>query len=452
MALLLALLLAACDADLTDVGRLIQPDEDWIDVHADTFNLEAENWMADAISAQADTMALGCYYSPEYGTTKAELLLQLAAPEGYIFPDDKYNPTPDSLVLLMYYTSYSGDAYSPMQFSVYELNRGEINYTDRYYSDLDPADYCDTSILMGQRVFTAIDLSRRNEEAEDSAETPYIRYKFNSRQVNRFFNIVKSTPDITTDELLERFKGLYIKTDYGTSTMVYLNQVTLYLYYHYTYQREGHDTIVKTSIAFPANHEVRQLNRFVHPDREQVVAGIPDSLMYITSTAGIYPKIRIPIGRIYDQLVTNGTMLTGQVLNISAAEMEMERVDDDEEYLGAPAALMAVNVENYDEYLKHNTVLTGYELNKVIAYYSSTYDSYTFDFTYLLTKAMNDWIAPDSIMEFVVLPMNVEYSSTSSGTTSVTGMRPMVKLAATKVRSPKNETSPMRLKILYEGY
>ena len=453
-----AIMLCGCDDTMTDIGLAIQPKDDGIDVYTDTFHVEGEDWMIPAISAQADTMVLGCFYSPVYGTTKAELLLQLAAPEGYSFPPDSLNPTPDSLALLLYYSSYSGDAYSPMQFSVYEKNKNDINYTDRYYSDLDPSDYCDTSILMGKRVYTAIDLTRRDSLSEDSASTPYIRYKFNETQAKRFFDIVHKNPTISTDEFLKQFKGLYIKTDYGKSTMIYLNQVTLYLYYHYTYRREGHDTIVKTSIAFPANHEVRQLNRFMHPDRDEVVASIPDSLMYIKSVAGIYPKIRIPFNRLCQHLINAQLLDETKTLNISSAELEIECMEDDEadEYTAIPAALMAISSASLDDYLKRNTLVTGTEEDRVLATYSSTTDSYTFDFAYLLTKAVrraqNEEITPDSVMEFVIVPMNIEYTTTSSGTTSLTGMRPMVKLVGTRIRSPKNTYSPMRLKIFYEGY
>ena len=266
VAFVLILGLGGCKNNDSTIGMAVRPDIDNIRVCADTFVLDCENYEIPAISAQADTMVLGEFYSPTYGTTKAELLLN--APDSYVFPPDSLNPQPDSLVFIMYYNDYFGSPYSPLEFSIYEINKKAINYTERYYSDLDPGDYCDSTILMGKRVMTSVDLSRRSNNSEDTAEVGYVRYKFDDTQVNRFFNIVKKNPTISSEEFLNDFKGMYITTRYGSSTMLYLNQATMYLYYHYTYRKAGVDTTVSTSIVFPANHEVRQLNHFVHPSRD----------------------------------------------------------------------------------------------------------------------------------------------------------------------------------------
>lgn len=151
-----ALLLFAysCKNNDQTIGLAIRPDMDRIDVFADTFLVDVESYMVPYISAQADTMVLGEFFSPTYGSTKASLFLQFAAPDDYRFPAADYRPEPDSLVLLMYYNDYFGSAYAPLEFSVYEMNRGTINYSDRYFSNLNPGDYTDSTILMGRRVMT----------------------------------------------------------------------------------------------------------------------------------------------------------------------------------------------------------------------------------------------------------------------------------------------------------
>lgn len=454
----ITVILGGCNNSFTEIGPSIRPGQDDIDVYTDTFLLDAENWMVPSISAQADTMVLGCFVSPVFGTTKADLLVQLAAPENYVFPDASFKPTPDSLVLLLYYNDYFGNPYAPLQLSIYEMNKAQIDYSTRYYSDLDVKQYCDSTsdLLLGDRTFTAIDLSRRSAIAEDSAETPYIRYKFSAEQTSNFFELIRNNPSITTKEFLKEFQGMLITTSYGTSTMAYINQITLYLYYHYTYVREGHDTIVKTSIAFPANHEVRQLNRFLHPDRKSIVENIPDSLLYIKSAAGIYPKIRIPFNRIRAKMFgKEGIDSTKKVFNISAAEVRLECIENDytDEYTMEPAALLAISAESFDDFLKHYKSPTGYETDRVVGTYTASSNSYTFDFATLLTKALHDnTINPDSVFEFVIVPLNIEYQYSSSGTISATSVRPLVKMAGARVRSKKNPTSPLRLKLLYEAY
>lgn len=456
--LTIATILGSCNEKFTEIGPDIRPGQDDIDVYSDTFCLDAENWMVPAISAQADTMVLGCYVSPIYGKIKADLLVQLAAPDNYEFPDEMYNPQPDSLALLLYYNTYFGDPYSPMQISIYQMNGDPIDYSTRYYSNLNIKQYCDSTsdLLLGDRTFTIIDLNRRNVISEDSAETPYMRYKFSTEQTLNFFNMLRSTPHITTKEFLNKFKGMFITTSYGTSTLAYINQISLYLYYHYTYRREGHDTIVKTSIAFPANHEVRQLNRFMHPDRESIVANIPDSVLYIKSAAGIYPKIRIPFNRIRSKMFGSyGIDTANKVFNISAAEVKVECIKNDyvDKYTLEPASLLAISSESFDDFLRHNGVPTGYEKDRVLGSYSATSNAYVFDFASLLTKALRDnTINPDSVFEFVLVPLNMELQYATTGAVTATSVRPLVKMAGTRVRSHKNTKSPLRMKILYEAY
>ena len=165
------IIITSCD-QTTSVGIQIQPQEDQIIVACDTFHINSVNYYPEAISAQADTMILGEFYSAKYGSTKAELFIQLAPPIGYKFPDDAKNPNPDSLVLTMLYKTWFGSAYSPLELSIYEINKKSIDYYTQYFSNLLPGDYCDSSILMGKRIATTIDCT---SGTPDTSSTRYIR-------------------------------------------------------------------------------------------------------------------------------------------------------------------------------------------------------------------------------------------------------------------------------------
>ena len=145
----LALVVSSCN-DTEQLGLLLQPEGDKIALRMDTFTVETQNAYVDAISAQCDTssMALGEFYDAKYGSTKAELLVQLAPPVGYKFAPDSLNPTPDSLVLYMYYDSWFGSKTSPLELSIYELNKQPLVYDQTYYSNLNVADFTDQSVLM----------------------------------------------------------------------------------------------------------------------------------------------------------------------------------------------------------------------------------------------------------------------------------------------------------------
>ncbi len=446
----LAFFIISCNKD-ESVGVEIKPQEDEIIVESDTFIIESENYYIPAISAQADSMILGEFYSAKYGTTKAELLIQIAPPIDYKFPEAKYNPQPDSLVLMMYYNSWFGSPYAPLEFSVYEINKQTIDYNTQYLSNLEIGDFCDSTILMGKRLMTSIDLSRADSVQEDTAKTPYVRYKFSEVQLKRFFNMPQ---DVYKNEsaFLNEFKGLYITTRYGSSTLINFNQISMHLYYHYTYQKNGKDTIVNTSIVYPSNKEVRQLNKFTHPNIENI-AVCDDSINYIKSAAGIYPKIRIPIGkmskRIYDKI-------GNQQLNINAAEILIETInyEDSDTYMGLPYYLLALTTEQFDDFIKYNTVPTATDTTAIIANYNVTKGGYKLDLAYFITKYLrNKTVNEDDVIEMILMPVNIQTATSSTtSTTSVTNIKPLTQLAATTIRSGKNSTSPMRLKILYNGF
>lgn len=445
----LTAILASCKND-DSVGITIQPQEDEIIVASDTFIIESENYYVPAISAQADSMILGEFYSAKYGTTKAELLLQIAPPIDYKFPEEKYKPTPDSLILMMYYNSWMGSSYAPLEFSIYEINKQTIDYNTQYLSNLNIADFTDSTILMGKRLMTSIDLSRADSLNEDTAVTPYVKYKFDQVQLERFFNMPQEVYQ-SEDAFLDEFKGLYITTRYGSSTMICFNEITMHLYYHYTYQKNGKDTIVNTTIIYPSNKEVRQLNKFTHPNIEQI-AICDDSINYIKSTAGIYPKIRIPIGEMSKKIYST---IGNKQLNINAAEIIIENIEYDKSdvYMSKPYYLLALTTEQFDDFIKYNTIPTATDTTAVIANYSHLTDSYKLDLAYFITKYLrNKTVEDNDAIEMILMPVIVETASASIGTTSVTAIKPLTQLAATTIRSGKNEKSPMRIKILYNGF
>ena len=438
------LLFTGCKNEKGGLGAVIQPEEDMMIVAADTFIIESTNYCVPAISAQSDTMIIGEFFSPKYGPTKADLMIQIAPPAGYEFPGEEYRPTPDSLILTMFYNTWMGSPYAPLEFSIYEMNQERVEYSKQYLSNFEPGQFTDSTILMGKRLVTTIDLSRRDSLHEDTAEVPFIRYKFDDEQLQRFWNL-PSEAYASEDRFLDEFKGMYITTRYGQSTLIYLNQITMFLYYHYTYNRGGIDTVVNTSITFPANKEVRQLNRYYHHNIDQY-ATCPDSINYIKSTAGIYPKIQLPLGKINQRIKER---IGKRDLNINGAEIDIEAIDFDSEevYMDPPTYLLALTFEEFDDFIKHNTPPTAVDTTQAMASYSVLTHSYSLDIKYLLTKYLRHDISPDENLELILIPVDIE------GTMSnISRIKPLTKLSAITIRSGKNEYSPMRLKVLYNGF
>ncbi|MCQ2349282.1 MAG: DUF4270 domain-containing protein [Paludibacteraceae bacterium] len=450
VAFVVALLAMGCSQNSNIVGIEIQPDSDAIAAVVDVFDVISRDVAAPPVSAQCDTsaMLLGNFYNARYGGTKADLLVQFMPPEGYNFPADALNPTPDSLVLTLTYNGFCGSKNEPFEIAVYEMTSGNIEYNKQYLSDLNVNDYCDRSILMGKRISTSIDQTLTNEQIDDEDFQPYISYKFTNEQLQRFFNMPKSVYE-SREKFLNEFKGIYMTMSYGQSTMLYLREVYLQLFYHYTYKKNGVDTVMSTYITYPASHEVRQLNAISHPNREQFLNKI-DSVNVIKAAGGIYTEVEIPIGemrrRIHDSIGNKMMMMNSALLSF-----EVTNVDLTTRNLPMFSYLLMLPSDKVEEFVKSNAVPTSSDIDKVVGYYSIVPNKeYQFDLAYLLAKRLReDPTNYDEVLKMTVLPVSVVNGITSN---SVSSIRPMKQLSAASVRNSSNSYSPMRIEISYSGF
>jgi hypothetical protein len=195
---------------------------------------------------------------------------------------------------------------------------------------------------------------------------------------------------------------------------------------------------------------VRQLNKFTHPNIEEVTA-CNDSINFIKSAAGIYPKIRIPIGEMSKRIYSK---IGDKQLNVNAAEIIIEDIkyDTTNTYLGKPFYLLALTTDQFDDFLKYNTMPSATDTTAVIASYSTSHKGYKLDLAYFITKHLrNEIVEEDDVIEMILMPVLAE-TSTSTETSTIANIKPLTQLAVSTIRSGKNEYSPMRLKILYNGF
>ncbi len=443
------LLFAAC-TDTSETGLVVQPEDDKISVFLDTFAVSSYDHYVNAISAQCDTatMALGEFYSEIYGSTKAELLIQLAPPVGYEFAPDSLNPTPDSLVLFMYYNSWFGSENSPLEISIYEINKQAIDYDKVYYSDLKISDFTDESILMGRRIITSVDQTLPDTVLDSETYMPAFRYKFSDEQLQRFFSMPREAYQ-SYEAFAEEFKGLYITTKYGASTMMYFNQIMLRLFYHYDVVRDGKDTTIQTSILFPANREVRRLNRFEHTKMPSE-SSVGDSIVLAKAPAGIFPRVVLPLGEIRKKVRddVDGTLLYN--VNSAVLKAEVAQLKEGDFPLSVPAAMLMIRESELDKVIRDNYEPQTYDSLGVVALYDDTEKAYLFDLAYLMTYEVRDKSENVEDKEtYVLVPCTVVYDSSMSSVLYVTPLRQMGGVA---IRSSENATSPLRLKMIYNGF
>lgn len=454
--LILSLILHSCNK--TDaIGLEIQPQEDKINTVVDTFHLESKDYIFKAVSAQcvdSMSMLLGEYYNEKYGNIKADLVVQLAPPVNYQFPDAQYKIQPDSLVLYMFYRSYFGASNEPFEVSIYELNKNTPNYYTQYLTDFDVTQFLDIndSQLLGRKLLTSVDQSKTEAELERRTYIPTVKYMFTETQMQRFFNMPKSAYS-STKSFLEHFKGLYITTSYGKSTMLYLFEIDLRLFYHYSYQtktKAGNDTTitVNTYINYPASKDVRQINHIKATDIEPKI-NKRDTVNYLTTTSGIYPKITLPIerirGRIKDSL-PDKNLKNKIFVNSANISLEITERDTTATAMPIPPALFMIPVSEADNFIKTGSLKIYKENKAQLIYYISKKREYIGDIAYLLNKVIKD--NSQSNTEYLLIPVDIYTNSNKQ----VTECRPTKRLGAATIRSGKSQYSPMRLELVYSGF
>src|ERR1035437_2586972 len=211
---IVSLFVFSCKDSITDVGSGIQPTSDQIKIGTDTFHLGSETVPVDFVTSIPDSFLLGNYfnakfdYNTKFGSTNAEILAQVNCPVGFKFPPLSVG---DSAQIVLLYSTWFGDKNSPMDINIYEMNKSTFAYSSLYPSNLDPTVYTDQSVKLAERIFSPKDVV--NQRADSFA----IIFKLNPDFVHRFFD---DTNYSSTSKFLNFFKGVYIKANFGSGSLL----------------------------------------------------------------------------------------------------------------------------------------------------------------------------------------------------------------------------------------
>lgn len=146
--------------------------------------------------------------------------------------------------LVIFYSTWFGDSLNACRMSAYELDK---KLERNRYTNIKPTDYYDwlnpTKSLLGRRAYTAYDTSvtdeERNETDSNGNKTYYPSVIFTldkDKFGNDWLDLCQSHPEYfkNSDAFIENvFKGVYIKSDYGDGTVLYVDRVDLQMKYQY---------------------------------------------------------------------------------------------------------------------------------------------------------------------------------------------------------------------------
>lgn len=458
----------ACKNDVASAGQAVLDEDDAIIVLVDTFPITSGIDSCEAIISQADSFLLG-EVETDYGLLRSSILTQLACPTGYRYPD---NAVVDSICLFMYYSSWIGDAYSPLAINAYLMDRNTFRYTGTYPTDINIADYCskEKTILANYSIVVA---SEKMDSVmnDNGVYIPVLRMRVNDDFQDYFWSMKSFTDQ---NDFNQKFKGLLIETSFGSSTMLNVSDIALGVYYHFKYERipgdPTSDTTVSDMKAFYANSEVRTVNHLAYPDKKEWIDKLKqdsDSYNYIIAPAGAYTRITFPMARISDSIMQHMTeIIDGELVEtkrpyVNKAEV---RIDVTNKYTGSesdktrndwlqPSSYMLLIRESSMKRFFENKELPSDTCALLSALVQSTDAAgdaiyyYTFDLSDFLTNQLRQ-ASNDTDLKMMLVPVSVSIA-TNGSTSAYSGVKQLQSMSATKIRSAKNG---MQFEIVYSGF
>lgn len=453
-------LLTGCKDDTQELGQSLLGEEEDIIVRADSFHLESNLDTCANIISNPDSFLIGEMVS-EYGDLTADLLTQFACPLDYQYPT---GCKMDSVCLVLYYTSWTGDGNTPLSIRAYEMDKATLQYSQTYYSDIKISDYCSATTLSHEIMDTPPVIV---PTSPIDSGISIARFKMTQEFADKFFAI----KDFSSQKAFcNAFKGLYITPTFGNACVLNMSTVAIFVYYHfersYTDPTTGvaHKDTIYDAKGFYANTEVRQVNRFLYKNKKQLLANLSaiDSVDHIIAPAGIYTTIAFPFKRIndaikknywssYNKAYVNKAALVVRV-DYDISKPEAQKTSKDWMKPAPNMLLVRDTLLKNNEFFRNKDVqLTTYDAILSKLYIGKdekgySYYYYSFDLSELLTYKLRNKVQ-DDVLKMTMVPVDLEYASSTSS--NISAIQQTQTTSATIINSPKHSTKPLTLEVVY---
>ena len=436
---LLAITFWGCDDNTAGLGLGMIPGSDQnINGKLSTFDVTTESVHAGKIYAMTNVGYVGKFTDETFGTYQAGFLAQLNCPDGLTFPevytekkdasgkvisatgkmvitneddetieiikDDQGNPIGNirTTELFLLYDNYFGDSLTACRLSVYELggdNKETLNTDNAYYTNIIPEEFYDSQNLLGTKAYTAVDYSLSEEDRNSSTYVPYIHVAFKedrAKEVGK--NILEASraagKKFNNQLFGKAFPGIYVKSDYGDGTVLYVDQVQMRVVYKCyatdsitgikLKKQDGvNDSTYYTWRQFASTREIIQANQLSN-DEQAINERINEkTCTYLKSPAGIFTEATLPISDIENEL-------TGDTLNAVKLTFTNYNQSSDKKFgMSTPRNVLLIRKKYKDSFFKDNQLSDGIT--------SSLFNSTTTSFTQYtfnnITQMINDCLA-----------------------------------------------------------
>ena len=438
------LLLISCESS-SEVGVEVRPASDALAVKTCCFPVETSLVTVDSIYGRGRDLMFGVYSDPLFGTVKADFLAELH----YIADTFPANSVGDSLVFVLFYREFFGDSLSVQEMSAYQLDAA-LDFSTDYYSNIRPADFTDCSRLFARTSYVPYDLT----VPDDTRSSSYVN-QIRVRMPDEMMRTLMSDPSLAgSQEAFRDFlNGLYVTNSYGDGCMVMTDSVNLELTFHVNLEVDTGVVRIPSTRIYGANLEATEVQHISYPLNDRptaagMAARYAESITLVSSPAGLFTRIKLPLDSIYRKVWTDEQAEDpAYILNINHAALVVETADL-EEYSGRldpPAALLMIREEDMPRYFVQSLYPVA-GIPTVMGVYNAAQRRYVFGKmgAYLQSVLKSGQSAFDAASEFVLVPVSGATDVNAAGNT----IRHLLRPSGGILRSGTN-ASPMRVSITY---
>ena len=475
---LLAITFFGCDENTAGLGLGMFPGSDQnINGQLTTYDVTTESVPAGQIYAKSNIGYVGKFTDELFGTYQAGFLAELNCVEGTTFPgaynyekntsfDNKNKPTltmvgegadaadlkditiikdGDKVIgnihtieLYLWYDSYFGDSLTASRLSVYKLGDAakELDEGNAYYTNIKPEEFYNPKNLLGTKAYTAVDLSVKDSIRNLSSYVPSVHVSFKEEAAKEIgAKIIKkayeSGANFDRKALKEAFEGIYVKSDYGDGTILYIDQVQMNVVYKCyaidsisgkilpkkaaVEEGESKDSTYYGYRMFNSTREVIQANSLDNDQTAMENSISNPDLTYIKSPAGIFTQVTIPVSEIAEKL-------QGDTLNAVKLGIPIYNETSEKKFgMTKPRSVLLIRKKYKDTFFEKNQLSDG-TTSSLFNYAdnSLSFTQYTFNnITQMINNCLADREAAKNAlpMTFKVINPETNVEETKTATT-----------------------------------
>ncbi len=329
-----------------------------------------------------------------------------------------------------------------MEISAYEMDKKTFSYSTPYPTNLNPADYSSLqSIVTRNRVITPTKGGGK------------IAFQVKNSVAQRLFDSNNYT---STEKFLQNFGGIYITTNFGASSLLNIRQINMILHFHYTYRKNNKDTTVNLSRNFPANSEVRQVNRFQFPDRNEFVKERTD-VNYVAAPANLQTRVNIPLKKMKERM---NDSINGKKLTMNSALMRVDATEISTDTLSHPVVsyMLLIKESAIDRFFTSKELPsdTCAIVGQFTASRIGTTSEYEYYYSFNVAKLVANELKiaeklnqePEKNLKMRLIPVRVKMDTNNN----ITEVSQQFIMSAITIKSGQNAKSPMKINAVYSGF